>query len=101
MKREQIDVQIDLGSCLMNGISQQTRMVPAGDWVRRSLRRSVMLVTRRNRRGIRVGGSPQVAYEACRHAAERSQNQQDRQYRDAFAQCVNHGFSLSERSRRG
>ncbi len=42
-----------------------------------------------------MGGRPTVAYQACRHAAERGQDQQDRQYRDAFAQCVNHGFSLA------
>jgi hypothetical protein len=95
MNREQIDLQVYLGSCLVNGISQQARMVLAGDWVRRSLRRSMMLVTRRDRRSIRVDGRPSVAYQACRHAAERGQDQQDRQYRDAFAQYVNHGFSLA------
>ncbi len=99
MDREQIDVQIYLGSCLMNGISQQTRMVLAGDWMLRSLRRSVMLMTRRNRGSIRVRGRPCVAYQTCRHAVERGHDQQDRQYRDAFAQCVNHGFSLAEHLR--
>jgi hypothetical protein len=96
MNREQSDVQIYLGSRLMNGISQQTRMVQAGDWVRRSLRRFVMLVTRRNCGSIRVGGRPCVVYQTCRHAVERGHDQQDRQYRDGFAQCANHGFSLAE-----
>jgi hypothetical protein len=76
MNREQIHLQIYLGGCLMNGISQQARVVLAGDWVRRSLRRSVMLVTRRDRRSIRVGGRPCVAYQTCRHTAERGQDQQ-------------------------
>jgi hypothetical protein len=46
--REQIDVQIYLHGRLMNGKSKQTWMVLAGKRIMRSLRRSVMLVTRWN-----------------------------------------------------